>query len=248
MNTKPKKAIAYLRVSTEKQEEHGYGYELQMERIQAFARHEGFEIVHVSKDAHTGMGNDSIRGRPGVLEAIKLSQHEGWPILVDGLDRFARNVQTVEKIVADGKLKVISCRSGVGVSRGVAVGEAARAQREGELISQRTKQRLQELKNEGVQLGNRTNLADARSKAVAVNKGRAQERVRELSPIIRELRAQGRETAKQIAEGLNLMNERTRRGGEWTADNIRRLLEQVADVHREENQAVDLENENWGRF
>ncbi|MGF3021654.1 hypothetical protein ACQVP2_02345 [Methylobacterium aquaticum] len=39
-----------------------------------------------------------------------------------------------------------------------------------------------------------------------------------------------------------------RHNGLETAASIRRSLEQVADLHRLECRAADLENENWGRF
>ncbi|WP_018046178.1 recombinase family protein [Methylobacterium sp. 88A] len=245
---KLKPAIAYVRVSTERQGRSGHGQELQMVAIREFARHEGYEIVRTFSDVETGMKEASIRNRPGVLDAIKLSREEGATILVDELGRFSRDVSTVQKIVAQGRLKVIGCRSGEGTSYASIMSIAARAQREGEQISISTKAALQKLKDQGVPLGNRTNLAEARSLAVTATKARVDKQVRELAPVIEDLRDSGCTTARTIAEGLNAKGYRTSRGIEWTDRNIRRLLTQIDERKQVSQGERYAENELWGRF
>ncbi|NEU14438.1 recombinase family protein [Methylobacterium sp. BTF04] len=241
-------AIAYTRVSTQKQEEAGNGHDLQMTRIREFARHAGYRIVQTFRDAETGMGEDSIRGRKGVMDAISFSREKKLTILVDGLDRFARNVEAIEEAIMGGRLKVLSCKSGEGASHAVLMAEAARAQHEGELISINTKRALKKLKEEGVQLGNPTNLEEAQVKGAAVNRDGALERARELAPVISKLREEGRTTAKEIADGLNLRGLRTARGEDWNEGNVRRLLQRVAEIHRAQEEAKDQENPNWGMW
>lgn len=243
-----KPAIAYVRVSTKKQEEAGSGPDLQMTRIREFARHAGYRIVHTFSDAETGMGEDTVRERKGVMEAIQLCREKKLTILVDGLDRFARNASVIEEVVVQEGLKVVSCKIGEGASNAVIMAEAARAEHEGRIIGINTKRALKKLKDEGKRLGNRVNLEEAQVKGAAMNRDGALERARELTPAISKLRDDGRTTAKEIAEGLNLLGLRTSRGEDWNEGNVRRLLRRVAEIHRAEEEAKDLENPDWGMF
>ncbi|MFG5121735.1 recombinase family protein [Methylorubrum sp. POS3] len=247
-----KPAIAYLRVSTLKQGEEGHGFELQMTRIREFARHAGYEVVETFRDAHTGMGEGSVKERPGAIEAIRFSHTHSCPIIVDGLDRFSRNTKRLEELITQGKLTVISAKSGNGASRAVIMGEAARGQREGELISQSTKRALQKLKEQGIQLGNRTNLPEAQAMGATANKAKADKLARALLPDIQTLRQAGKKTAQEIAGGLNELGRRTSRGELWKATNIRRVLARADELmgtqkHQEQAKRYD-KNPLWGAF
>lgn len=248
----PKKAIAYLRVSTQKQGDEGHGFELQLTRIREFARLSGYEIVQTFNDAQSGMGEDSVRDRPGVKDAVVLSKREGWPIIVDGLDRFSRNTKVLEEMIAAGKLTVISAKAGKGASRAVIMAEAARGQREGELISQNTRRALQERKAQGMKLGNPTNLPEAQAKGSQANRDKAEGQARTLLPVIQQLRQAGRTTAQEIAEGLNELGHQTPRGEAWKDTNIRRVLARVDEVVSAEKEAQDARryegNPAWGAF
>lgn len=247
-----KKAIAYLRVSTESQEKDGYGFELQRAAIQEFARHEGFTITRTFRDAQSGMGEDSLINRPGAVEAYQLSRLKGWPIIVDGLDRFSRNTATIEKLNDDRRLKIISCRRGEGGSHATIMAAAARAEGEGKRISETTKSALKKLKEQGVRLGNPKNLEEAQAKGVATNKARADTLTRELAPVIQELRQDGKTTAQAIAEGLNQRGYHTPRGERWKDTNVRRLIKQVDVLRIAQKAAAEAEpykgNKLWGEF
>lgn len=239
--------IAYTRVSTKKQGREGHGLELQTVAIKAFAEAEGYQIVDSFTDTDTGMGEDSIRERPGVNAAINLSRQKGCPILVSRLDRFSRDTATVEDYVFKQGVKLIGCQE-EGASHAVIVSIAARAQCEGELISRNTKRALQELKSRGVLLGNRKNLDKAQKKGAATNKALAEQRTQEMLPVIQELREAGRMSARAIAEGLNLKGLRTPQGREWTAINVRFLLNKVVALLNAQEHAKNLENDDWGRW
>ncbi|KQP53676.1 recombinase family protein [Methylobacterium sp. Leaf108] len=247
-----KKAIAYIRVSTERQGKHGNGLDLQVTAIQEFARQEGFQIVDTFRDATSGMGEHLFSDRPGVMEACELSRVKRWPIIVDGLDRFARNTVVLEQVIADRRLTVISCRRGESRSHATIMAEAARAQREGELISENTRRALQKLKEQGVRLGNPTNLEEAQRKGVESNKARANQLTRELAPVIQELRQGGKKTAQAIAEGLNQQGHRTPRGELWKGTNVRRLIKQVDELAITQRATAEAErykdNPDWGAF
>lgn len=256
--TKLKKmAIAYLRVSTQQQGETGRGLELQETTVGVFATCSGHEIIQTFSDVHTGMGETSISDRRGLRQAVETAKSNRCPIIVDTLDRFSRDFETMRKFVSDNGVKIISARENVGSSPAAILSTAARAQREGQLISQNTKTALQERKARGVLLGNRTNLKEAQAKGAARNRARADQQALDLAPIIMELRQSGKTTAQAIADGLNARGHRTARQQPWKAANIRRLLKKVdseaelpvaifytADLRTEGYQGNPL----WGAF
>src|SRR5262245_18435799 len=96
---KTKNAFAYIRVSTRQQGENGNGLDLQMARIKAYAKAAGLTIVDTFRDVQTGVGEESIRKRPGIVAAAKKSQELGIPILVDGLDRVSRNRKKLDELI-----------------------------------------------------------------------------------------------------------------------------------------------------
>ena len=57
-------AVAYLRVSTERQGRSGLGLEAQRDIIARFAQGEGVEIVGEFVEVETGKGADALGGRP----------------------------------------------------------------------------------------------------------------------------------------------------------------------------------------
>jgi DNA invertase Pin-like site-specific DNA recombinase len=249
---KTKQAIAYIRVSTRGQGEHGNGLDLQITRIEAYAREAGYELVTTFRDVQSGAGEDSTQNRPGIREAISFSQKTGFPIIVDGLDRFARNTKKLEELVLSGKLRVISAMTGEGAPRAVMIGEAARAQAERDLISQTTKEALQRKRREGVILGNTKNLDEAQQKGAASNKAKADQQTRELAPVVKEICAPGKVTKEAIANELNRLGHRTARGGLWDKDKVRRLLDRIAELEKQQEIERQKEqyrdNPQWGIF
>ena len=194
------------------------------------------------------MGKASISDRKGVIEAMQLSREKDWPILVDEFSRFSRNTRTFETLVVRQRLKLVSCRLGLNASYAVILSIAARVEREGELISQNTKRALQKLKEQGVLLGNRTNLDEAQRKGTATTKARALQRTRAMDPVVQGLRREGRTTARAIAEGLNMKGLRTPLGKAWTAGNVRHLLKQLATLRMSHEKPRNLEDPDWGTW
>lgn len=193
MRIKPRsrKAIAYIRVSTPDQGENGNGLDLQMKRIEEFAREAGFELGNTFRETQSAAGEDSIERRSEIRKAIRLSHETGYPIIVDGLDRFARNIKKLGELVINGKLKVISAKSDEDAGRAVIMAEAARAQDERDRISRTTKEGPARARAQGKTLGNTKNLGEAQEKGAATNKQRADKQARELALVLREFRKPG---------------------------------------------------------
>jgi hypothetical protein len=75
-----------------------------------------------------------------------------------------------------------------------------------------------------VKLGNRTNLAQARKKAVAAIESNADRFAANVRPIIREVQRAGATTLREIADALNARGVGTPRGGRWHAMSVKNVL------------------------
>jgi DNA invertase Pin-like site-specific DNA recombinase len=101
---------------------------------------------------------------------------------------------------------------------------AAFAEQERRVISERTKAALAAKKAQGVKLGNRTNLPEARAKATASTKATADAFALNVLPVIEQVKAQGVTSYNGIAAALNVRGVRTARGGTWQANTVRKII------------------------
>ncbi len=103
------RAIAYLRLSTEKQEDDGVGLDAQRTRIESYARLYEIEIAHVVQETASA----STLERPALRYALSLlAAGEASALIVAKLDRLTRNVgdlvRLVERRFANGHLQLLS--------------------------------------------------------------------------------------------------------------------------------------------
>ncbi len=103
---------------------------------------------------------------------------------------------------------------------------AALSEKERKLISTRTKAALKVLKDKGVQLGNRTNLEDARLIGHETNRQQATAFADNVLPFVQQLRDSG-ESLPAIAKRLNDTGMKTRRGGKWHASTVSNVLKRA---------------------
>jgi DNA invertase Pin-like site-specific DNA recombinase len=100
---------------------------------------------------------------------------------------------------------------------------AALAEKERSMISIRTKAALAAAKARGVVLGG-PKLGKARSVAKDVIRSMADRNASNAAPIIREIKAAGAESLRDIADALNARGISTPRGGRWYASSVRNVL------------------------
>ena len=74
-DTKPRSAVAYIRVSTQGQAKTGHGLAVQRDAIKAFAAAEGFKIAETYEERETGKGADALDRRPQLAAAIKAARN-----------------------------------------------------------------------------------------------------------------------------------------------------------------------------
>jgi DNA invertase Pin-like site-specific DNA recombinase len=142
-------AIAYIRVSTQKQGRSGLGLDGQRATINQFAANEGLNIIEWKQDVESGANGD----RKALVEAIEHARILKCPILVAKLDRLSRDVAFITSLMAQ-RVEFIVTELGRQDDPFVLHIFAALAEKERKLIGERTKAALAARKARGFKLGN----------------------------------------------------------------------------------------------
>lgn len=217
--TVQEKAIAYYRVSTQKQGKSGLGLRAQTSAVSAHARSRGLRIVREFKEVETGT---SKRERTAIFEAIEAAKEQDAVLLIAKLDRLSRNLHFVTGLMESG-VRFVACDMPDVNDMTIHI-MAAVAQAEAQAISERTKVALAAARDRGTKLGKPENLTlEAQRKGAEANRSKAEKSYRKVSGYISTLRSQGM-SLRAIAGRLNEEGHRTRRGKEWRAPQVRNVL------------------------
>jgi len=121
-----KKAVAYLRVSTESQVREGISLEAQRAKIEAWATVHDHELICIEEDA--GISGKDIRNREGLQRAIEVACDEQAILIVYSLSRLSRSTRDtlglVERLDSAGA-DLVSL-SGIRSQRGLLVSSSTR--------------------------------------------------------------------------------------------------------------------------
>jgi DNA invertase Pin-like site-specific DNA recombinase len=217
------KAIAYLRVSTHRQQRSGLGIGAQRAAIQRFAEAEGMTILAEYVEAETGKGADALDRRPQLAAALAAAKAAKCSVIVSKLDRLSRDVAFVSGLMAQ-RVPFIVAELGLDADPFMLHLYAALAEKERSLISERTKAALAARKAAGAKLGNPRNIDVAgvigREAAIAS----ADEFAASMLPVLNAIRAAGAETLEAMSCALNQRGIRSARGGRWYASSVAKLL------------------------
>jgi len=217
--------IAYYRVSTASQGSSGLGLEAQRATCEAFATTHHLTILSHYVEVETGKGSNALEQRPQLREAIATAKAQKAPILVAKLDRLSRDVHFISGLMVH-RTPFYVAELGMDVDPFTLHLFAAFAQKERDMISQRTKAALKASKARGVKLGNpRLHAITGRGPAVCITQ--AHDHAETLRETLEELRILGHTTHQQIAEKLNARGVPTRRGGRWHATSVKRLVDRL---------------------
>jgi len=220
------KYIAYYRVSTARQGASGLGLEAQQEAVRAYLNGGNWQLVAEVTEVESGKRND----RPKLAEALRLCKLHGATLIIAKLDRLARNVAFISSMMDSGvDFTAVDFPKANRLTVHIL---SAVAEHERDMISARTKAALKAAKARGTRLGgDRGNFADVRAlgpaASVAVRAKNANERATLVAPIVQELQAAGA-SLRTIAAELNERGIPTPRGGEWSAVQVKRVVERAA--------------------
>src|SRR5256884_7224285 len=154
------RAIAYLRVSTQRQQRSGLGIEAQRTTIQRFANAGSLAIAAEFVEFESGKGADALERRPQLAAALAAAKSSKCSVVVAKLDRLSRDVAFVSGLMAQ-RVPFIVAELGRDADPFMLHLYAALAEKERRLISERTKAALAAKKATGASLGNPHNLDHA---------------------------------------------------------------------------------------
>ncbi len=222
------KFISYLRVSTARQGASGLGLEAQREAVSRHLNGGKWQLVQEIVEVESGKRND----RPQIAEALRLCRLHKGKLIIAKLDRLARNVHFISSLMESG-IDFVACdfpeanRLTVHILAAVAEHEAA-------MISARTKAALEAARARGVALGGlrgdpkrmKRMAARGTRQSAIVRRDSATKRRADLLPVINELRAKGAHSLRAVASELNAAGLTTARGNEWTATQVKRVIDE----------------------
>lgn len=211
------KFVAYYRVSTTKQGINGLGMDAQRNAVMNYLNGGNWKLVAEFAEVETGKRND----RQELAKAIAACRQEHATLVIAKLDRLARNAAFLLNL-RDSGVDFIAVdmphadKFTVGIM-------ALVAEKERDMISQRTKDGLAAAKRRGTKLGNPRPM-QAVKRAVEANQKRAGAYALNLAPVIKEIQKAHVASLRGIAQCLNARGFKTPNGKAFAAQSVKNLL------------------------
>lgn len=212
------KFVAYYRVSTTKQGINGLGMDAQRNSVMNYLNGGNWKLIADFAEVETGKRSD----RQELAKAIARCRKEGATLLIAKLDRLARNAAFLLNL-RDSGVDFIAVdmphadKFTVGIM-------ALVAEKERDMISQRTKDGLAAAKRRGTKLGN-PRPGEAVNRAIRVNIERANTYADNLAPVIEEIRKAHVSSLRGIAQCLNARGFKTPNGKAFAAQSVKNILD-----------------------
>jgi len=224
------KYVWYCRVSTQEQGMSGLWIAAQQQSIESYTKAVGGSLHPlIFTEIESGKNNQ----RPELWKAIEMCKEIQATLLIAKIDRLSRNLTFISSLM-DSKVKFKAVDMPEADNFTIHI-FAALAQKERELISERTKAALAQRKAQGYQLWTPENLTPE-----AIEKGRRirmenahndlnNKRATSLIVLYRKEKL----SYASIAQRLNENGYQTRRGKAFTAMTVKRLFDRNYMVHNE---------------
>lgn len=216
--------ISYIRVSTKRQGQSGLGLAAQRESVTNYLNGGRWKLLAECVEVESGKNNE----RPELARALSLCRLHRATLIVAKLDRLARNVAFVSRLMESG-VDFVAVDFPQANKLTVHI-LAAVAEHEANCISQRTKDALAAAKRKGVKLGgDRGNLTPAIMRrggkaSGAVRSAMAAARRDDLAPIVMDIQTNGAKSLRAMAAELNARGFTAPRGGPWQVSSVAQLL------------------------
>ena len=212
--------ITYCRVSTKMQGRDGLGMESQRDTVRRFVESRSGKIVGEFTEVESGSKTDV--DRPQLSAALALCRKTKSTLVVAKLDRLSRNAVFLLQL-QQANIDFVCCDA-PDVDRFTAGVLALLAQREREMISERTKAALVAAKARGTKLGGLRIPGHVRRLNAGSRKA-AQDFRSKIRPIIAEIRSTGVTTLQGVADCLNRRGITTRTGQTtWHPTTVRNVM------------------------
>ena len=210
-----KKAVGYIRVSTEGQAEKGISLEAQRAKIEAYAALKDFHLVEIIEDAGISAKNLKRPGMQRLLDMIHRKEIDA--VIILKLDRMFRNtvdaLQTTQRFDKKGVAlhsiqENLDTQSALGRFYFTLV--ASLAEMERGVIGERTKMAMARKKEKGEVISRFTPYGYQKRG----NKLVASQEEQDALKLMRSLKDAGK-SFRQVADALNDMGITTKSGGLW---------------------------------
>ena len=221
-----KTAIAYIRVSTDKQASEGVSLAAQQARIEQWCANNGYELAQVFIDA--GISGKRMDTRPELLKALATLK-KGSALVTYSLSRLARSTKdalTISEMVAKKKADMVSLSEQIDTT--TAAGKmmfqmmSVLAEFERNLVAERTTTALQHKKSSNQKYCNQTPYGFEAVEGRLVQ-------VKQEVEVVAEIQAarSGGQTLQSIADNLNGRGIPTKTGKVWQPATIHLLLKRT---------------------
>lgn len=196
-------AVAYYRVSTDRQGQSGLGLDAQKEAVSRYALAQGLTI----NTEYTEVESGRKKKRPQLATALQQAKREKAILLIAKLDRLARNVHFISGLIESGvEFKAVDNPH---ATKAMLQMMAVFAELESDQIRTRVREALAQAKARGTILGrNGKVLAEVQKREAAVYAA-------ELAPALAELEAKGFTSIRAKVAELNRQGTPSRLGGRW---------------------------------
>lgn len=218
-------AIAYVRVSTDRQADSGAGLAAQRDAIAAFAKRNGLTVTATFEDAGVS-GAAGLEDRPGLIDALA-ALRRGDVLIVAKRDRLARDVMVSAVVEKQIGRRGASIMSADGCGNGDTAADAfmrtvmdGAAQFERSLIAARTKAAMHSKKKAGERVGEVPFGYDLTADGRLVENAAEQNVI----ALIIECRAAG-VSLRRIAAILTQAGHVTKKGGAWVHTSVKSIID-----------------------
>lgn len=218
-----KRAIGYVRVSTEEQAKEGVSLEAQEERIRKYAEYKGFDLIEIIRDEGKSGGTANREGFQKLLARIEANGFDA--LILFSLDRLSRDMLTllalerlldecnVELHTIEGQIDTSTPDGFMNFAMRAFLSEMERRQ-----IKYRTKKALEHKRQRGEVIG-QVPYGYRREGDHLVENEKEQKIIKRINRMYRLGKS-----LNAIAKELNEAGVRTKSGTKWTAQQVKRLI------------------------
>jgi len=210
-----KQAVAYYRVSTERQGKSGLGLDAQQNAVKSYCELNEFELIQEVVEVKS-----TRKSRAGLFEALNYCKASGAILIVARLDRLGRDVEQIAGIVKS-EVEIIVTDNPRATRFTIHI-LAAVAEEQRRKISETTREALCAAKKRGVVLGKNGKTLSL------LNKKAADEFARELLPTLIKYKNRGITSVRAVSQELNRRRVPTFRGdSRWHPTTVYLLMNRL---------------------
>lgn len=210
-----KQAVAYYRVSTQRQGKSGLGLEAQQATVENYCKNNDYKLLQEVIEVKS-----TRKYQVRLWEALEFCKKQDAALIVARLDRLGRDVEQIARLVKSEVDIVVT--DNPHATRFTIHILAAVAEEQRQRISETTKEALAAAKRRGVKLGKNG------SKLALTNKGAAEEFAKRLLPTLNQLKKKGITSMRAVSEELNRIGIPTfRSGSHWHPSTVCVLINRL---------------------